>query len=603
MDDFKSVKQNAQELRSNYVTRDGILDEMYNMYKLYWDEQTYVESRGNNIKVTKSPDPRNAVMGIVRLMTTVAPIFKVGYDLNDQAAVDISNEIEKLASILIESGGRVRGTSLVYDVVMSAAIFGEFIIGVTSTQDLVDAAKGAVDAVVARAERVAKITPYLYEVYDPRNCYPVMDALGLRAICRRSELTAGEIKERFGADAERSLKGKAKTVTSSQLTVLWDWWDLEQRCVWVDGGNEPIMQEAHGLPFIPFVCQVVEGSRMFTEPDEQRDPPLYTYYESGLWKRQNLALTAIYQAIAAMGLNPQFVQEMGPSQEAVVRDFSTPGGVFMVPQGSKFYPMGNKGLIDPSTMVGLEIAERKGEESTIFKAALGANVMGGSVAFSTVALLSQQGRLPLVGIQKKVSWGIADAALLAIRWMKLSKKQYKLTYAENSAEINAKDIPDNLHLECQVDISLPQDRLQSANIANMLVQSGIVDRAWVREHVLQITNPKAVDDQLMAEQTQQALFAEWVKVFVQAETQKFAREFMPELGPGMAGPGMPGAQGMPPQGMPMQEQMPPQQPGPMGVEGMQGGMPPEMAAMGGQPIPGQMGEGMPPEEYAGGMLE
>lgn len=605
MDDFKHVQQYAQELRALYGERDSILDEMYDMYKLIWDEQSYVESRGNNIKVTKSPDPRNAVQGIVRLMTSSDPKFKVSYDLNDQMAVDMSSEIEKLAIILIECGGRVRGAPLLYDVLMSAAIFGEFIIGVTSTKDLVEVAEGAAPAVVARAERVAKMTPYLFEAYDPRNCYPVQDALGLRAFCKRSELTAGEVLERFGQDAERSLRGRNKSVTTSQRVVLWDWWDLEQRCVWVDGGKEAVYQEKHGLPFIPYVCQVVEGSSMFLEPDEQRDPPLYTYYESGLWKRQNLSLTAIYQAIMAMGLNPQFVQEMGPTNEKVVRDFSVPGGVFNVPTGSKFYPMGNKGLIDPATMTGLEIAERKGEESTIYKQALGAAL--GDVAFSTVALLSQQGRLPLVGIQKRVSWGLADVAMMAIRWMKFNKGSYKLSYSEYSAEIDAKDIPDNLHLECQVEVNLPQDRLQASNIANILVQAGIVDRGWVRENILQISNPEAVDERLMEEQTMQALFSEWLKVFVQSQTQDFARQFMPELAgpqPGMGQPGampMPGGNGQGP--MPGMEQPGMEMPGPMGVQGMQGGLPPQMAAMGGQPIPGQMGGTGEPEEYQGGMLE
>lgn len=594
MDDFKEIKQFSQELVSLYSERDRILDEMYKMYKLIWDEQSYVESRGNNIKVTKSPDPRNVVLGIVRLMTAVKPVWSVSQDLNDQMAVDISSEVEKLAAILVECGSRIGGAPLVYDVVMSAAIFGEFVVGVSSTRDLVEAAEGAAPAVVARAKRVEQMTPYLFEVYDPRTCYPVIDALGLRAFCRRSEVTAGEVKERFGADAEASLRGRRQSVASNQRVVLWDWWDLEQRCVWVEDGKEPILKEAHGLPFLPFVCQVVEGSGMFADPDEQRDPPLYTYYESGLWKRQCLALTAIYQAIAAMGLNPQFVHEKGPTAEAVVRDFSTPGGVLEVPAGSKFYPMGNKGLIDPATLTGLEIAERKGEESTIYKQALGGNVGGGDT-FSKLALLSQQGRLPLVGIQKRVSWGLADAVMIAIRWMKESKRSYKLSYAEYSAEINAKDIPDNLHLECNVEVSLPQDRLQLANVGNLMVQSGLVDRGWVRENILQITNPEAVDERLMTEQTTQALFAEYVKVFVQSQARDFVRELMPEVAMQqdmqqaqmMGGPGGNGAGPMP---------------GPMGVEGMEGGLPPELAAMGGQPIPGQ---GMPeePEMYEGGMLE
>src|SRR5512139_4258047 len=112
MDDFKSVKQFSEELRRLYVTRDSILDEMYDMYKLIWDEQSYVEGRSQFVKVTKSPDPRNVVLGIVRLLTTVAPIYKVSYDLNDAFAMDVANQIEKLATILIETAGRVRGSPM-----------------------------------------------------------------------------------------------------------------------------------------------------------------------------------------------------------------------------------------------------------------------------------------------------------------------------------------------------------------------------------------------------------------------------------------------------------------------------------------------------------
>ena len=577
MDEFREIQTVAQEVISLHAERDMILDEMYRMYRLEWDEERLVQRSGNNVKVTKAPDPRNVVMGVTRLLTSSEPVFTVTEGLNAPDVAGISSQIENLAHILIQASGRAQGVRLMNEIVRSAVVFGVFVIGITSTDDMLDAIQASgTPAAIARVKRIAQMTPYLFEVYDPRTCYPVRDGVGMRSFLRRTEVTDQEVIERFGVDAVEG--GDSRALRRKR--VLMDWWDLMsgQRCVWLDGQAKPILLAEHGLDFLPVIYQTTEGSTMFAEPERQLEPLLYTYYASGLWKRACLAMTAIYQAIAAMGLNPQFIQELGPTGEAVERDFTVPGGVFTVPMGSKFYPLANKGLIDPATLTGLEIAERKGEESTVYRQALGGGIASG-LAFSTVALLSQQGRLPLVGIQTDVGWGVADAIMVALRWMKIGKRRkYKLSYAEYSAEIAAEDIPDVINVDCKIEVDLPQDKLQMANVGNLLTQAGLVDKAWVRENILQITDPDAVDERIMAEQTKQALFGEWLKVFVQSQTQQFAQEMMPP-GQGM----MPPEQGM----------MPPEQ-GAMGVQGLEGGLPPQLAAMGGQPIPGAGGvpEGM-----------
>lgn len=576
MDLMRRLEEYGSHLKSAHAERDSMCDDMQDIYLMDWDEQAEIERKLKNIKVTISPDARNAVVGAIRLLTSTEPMFSVPVEENKPDAKAVSERLENMAAAMWRAAGRVRGDPVHYDLVRSAVLFGEFYISVTSTKDLVEAAKGASKAALARAERVAQLTPYLFDVLDPRTVYPDWDVMGLRALYRESDMLVGDILDQFGEDAALAFntdrKGKkADDYNRYEEVTLCDFWDLDVRQVWVRGHERPILQAEHGLPFIPFAAHLVEGSRLFEDPEDQRNPLLYTMWKSEIWKRQNLALTLMSTMVFGMGATPLFVEEMGPQGGETELDFSQPGGRVRVPYGNKFYPMVNKGIIDPALRELLEIADTKGTESTLYKTALG-QPMGSNAPYSMVSLVSQQGRLPLVVAQAKSGWGIADAVKMALLWMRNDKGSYKARDAGMTADLRAQDIPEYFEIEAKLDIDLPQDTLQNANVANLIVQAGLASKRWAQENIMRVGQSEAMQEEIWSEQAAELAF----QAYLQEQQARRMQQAQPQ-------------------------QAQPQQ----GGAGLQGGLPPEMAMGAGAPLerprwapPGPAGNGgLPPEMY------
>jgi hypothetical protein len=187
-----------------------------------------------------------------------------------------------------------------------------------------------------------------------------------------------------------------------------------------------------------------------------------------------------------------------------------------------------------------------------------------------VSLLSQSGRLPLITPQRTAGWAIAKACKLALQWQKADGEGY--------GELKASDIPERFKLEAGLEISLPQDQLQLANVAKML--KGTVSDRWIRENILKIGQSDAMQKEIWTEQTQEALVMQFIQQMLAAQQQQQAAP--------MPGPGGPAGPGL---SSPMQPPMP-QPPGPMaGMQPQLQGLPPEMAQGGGQPPDGTL----PPE--------
>lgn len=571
MKDFKETQEHARHLVGQFAQRNQLYDAMEAAYLLLWEEESRLKREYEHVRITKSPDSRNKLNGAIRLLTATDPIVSVPFDTNSANAKGQAEKIEQMGNVMLQAAGRVRGDPVHYDVVRSALLFGEVHISVESTAELVTYARGKGKAVELRAKNAAMRTPYLFNVHDPRTGYPEMDSLGLKTFYREETMLAGAVRDNFPKETE----GVTRLNDRYQEVTVCDYWDLEYRHVWIAGEKEPIISAPHGLPFIPWVVHLVEGSQsLFKAPEDQRQPFLYTDYKSGMWENLNLLLSVLFTNVFSIGANPIFVEEIGPTGARSEADFSTPGGMWYVPAGNKIYPMANKGVIDPSMTQALDIAERKHLESTLYSQVLG-EPLGANAPFSMVSLLSQAGRLPLIVAQRKAGWALADALKLAFVWMKETRGA-KARYASQATELKATDIPDDLEVEVKLDIDLPQDKLQASNIGRMLIESQIASKRWVRENIMQIGQSDAMDEEIWSEQASMAL--------VQLLLKQNIQELMPPTQ--QPGAGMPPEMGMPPGGAPA--------PGP-GLSGL----PPEMAEGGGAAP--QMGPGVPPGELPPGM--
>lgn len=593
MDLFQEIKEHSRQMQADNGARDELFRQVEDMYMLRW------QGRGKkyvgNKKLTVSPDARNAVLGAVRLMIMTDPIFSI--DDPDNNMANVADRLEKSAGRIWDQSGRLSGEPIHYSLVLSAVLYSEFHAGITQTNDLVARAKLSLDkdgkqnkAAIARAERIAESTPSVIEPYNPLTGYPEWDKFGLTSYYRITQTTVRDLINDYGDVIPDELKRRGRY----SQTNLYAFYDDRYTCIWTDSG--PILLNEHGLAAIPVCAQLTEGSRIFAKPEDQRQPLLYTLLKSGLWDRQNAVMTSVFTAVIDMGLTPLYVHTAPPNKpdKKVQFDFDEAPGVVEMEAGEQFAPLQNKGLIDPAVTQAFQLAEQKAEESTLYKQALGGAVAGGGGNFSYANLLAQAGRLPLVGTQKRTGWGIGGIMETVYALLRGDAAKYK----GNGIDVKARDIPASLHINVKLDVRLPQDQLQLANIANLLSQGDkpLASQSWVRENILQIGQSSDEQRKIWNEQMSQMLFSLVGQQMVQQQQQKSPTQ--PGISPdqltggaggagiptGAPGPGMPAG---PDTGMTAGPMMAPGQ-----GEMIEGGLPPQQAGM----MPGAGGnapEGMP----------
>jgi hypothetical protein len=575
---FSEAQELGRQLKAQHAKRNEMQDAMEDMYLMEWEDEAKYKAGQEAVAVTRSPSAHNKVEGATRLLSTTAPKWSVPRETNRKEIDPQSSAIEKWVARVFECASRVTGEKIERAVAQSIVLFGETYIAVDRTSDMVaqlskrkEGSDPWMIAAIKRAETVSKKAPYLFTVWDPRTCYPSFDKLGLQALYREVKTTVGQIQDEFG-------QVDGLTGARNDSLTLCSYWDYVYRYIWLWDAGAPIVAEQHGLPFIPVVCQLGEGSRsLFTDLENWRIPFLYPVWKSNQWSNENLYLTVAATATAAFGSNPMFTAVLQNPETQLDIDHSTPGGIIRLRPGESFQPT-PKLVIDQSLLIGLERARSDIEESTIFGQTLGAP-LGSNATYSMTALLHQAGRLPLAVPQDMAGRALAAAGKIALEWAKLTGTT-SAGYDGYNVELSPKDIPDNIELDCKLDVALPQDRLGNINVARMATDPSnpLASRAWAQTNILSIEQPDEMQKEIMAESVTQAYWQQYIQQMLQQAQQKQQAQQQAQM-----------QQQMPPQGAPT-----PGQPGGAGIppEVMAGGM------QGPQPMPGEQQQ-LPPDMMGG----
>jgi hypothetical protein len=571
---FRDTRGHATELETSAGQRNELFRRMEWLYWMRWNDEEKVRNKIDNVKLTKSPRARNSIKGAERLLTATDPQITVPFNINDAMAKQASSKMEKFAHAMWFASGRIQQRPTHYDIVKSALVYSAVNIAITSTKDLVKNAPD-VPAIKARYERTAERTPYLFEVWNPKSCYPEFDSHGLRSFYRKIKTTQADMMHTpFAKGFEDQMRTIKPEYSHYENVMLHDFYDLQYRTVWVDGADFPLYQEEHGLPFIPVVSQLIEGSRLFEDASDYRDgrrlleeryePFLMTLDKSGLAERQNLLLTVLYTITFAIGANPMFVEYViNPDEEPPV-DETYPGKTLRMRTGERREPM-VKQVIDPSMIESWNTAVQLEEESTIPRQTLG-EPLSGSNTYSTTALLHQAGRLPLLMSQRMSGWAIGSAIEYAFRWMKHDKYTGQAMYQESDVSMSHDEIPKRFEIKATLEISLPQDDLTNANVARIASEGDqpLVSQRYARENLLKVGQSEDMQEEIWTEQSGNIKFRKYMmqQLAQLAQMEQMAMQPTPEAA-GMPGPQPPGMPpGPPPPGMPTEPEQLGPEPGP-----------------------------------------
>ena len=559
---FGEIQARAQQIVSSFGARDAMLTRLDEMYLLEWAD---APKEQEGIKLTKAPDGRNTVRGVVNLMTATSPEFTVPQAVNTQPADSAGEQIEKWAAALWAASNSLQQVAVERDVAHSLALYDEAYIAITCTRDLSKAASKRAETAGAswmdeHIHQAADEAPYIYSIVSPHNAYPMQGRTGLLAYVQKEYITVAEVRERFGSLATDAIGTRKMT----DILEVREYWDGINHAVWLHGhAGQKVILGRHELGFIPISMRVANGTRLYREPERQRQPLLYTMLESGLWARKNSLLTAMFHRLAALGLNAQFVHRMGSPDAEINLDFSKMGGIIDVEPGGDLRLLAES-IVDPNILVGLNTLNGMLEDSSVYRQAFGAPVAG-TDTFATLSLLSQAGRLPLVPIQEGAKDLLSRTMQLTMRWIKNDGEKQSVYQGGETYDIDPAQIPERLVIDTILDVDLPQDMLRNANIASMLKRDALVDDRWIHENILKIGQTKNMRKRIVAQQVADMLIARTIKQYMQSlEPQQppAPPQGGPQQGPppGPGGPGFnPAAGGMAPAeaGMMGQEQAPP----------------------------------------------
>jgi hypothetical protein len=129
-------------------------------------------------------------------------------------------------------------------------------------------------------------------------------------------------------------------------------------------------------------------------------------------------------------------------------------------------------------------------------------------------------------------------------------------YTHIFGDLKASQIPERFDLDAALDVSLPQDKLQQANIANLLSTGDdpLMPKSWVREHVLGEGQPEEMQMNVWSEQAARMMMQGFYTQLLPAVMGKM-NQMLGNTPPGPSGGQQslpttgPGAQGLPPEMM------------------------------------------------------
>ena len=450
----------------------------------------------NDVRLTASTSSRDRVTGIHRMMRTSKPKFKATCKSKTYA-----NKIENFLDRIWEASCTRKRSRLESDLILSGILFTDENLEVVEVEDLIQMVQqglakkpgdGVLKTRLKRLQDLQAKSPVVFEVGSPMVTYPVWGEDGLSEYLVWTQIKGKKLRERWGV-----VEMNGGPVKDNDNYNLYDYRDLEIRCIHVDGQAEPIVMKPYNRPDMPCFSAIADGTGLFPEEERQRQPFLYGMWKSGLADREDEAWTTLMTGLMIRGLNQiLIVDSSAPNYNAnsVMLKYAGAIPYIEAPGGAQL--MDNKAL-DPNFLQALNLLFQTGERTTVPTQTLGENIEPG-VTYSGYAMASQNGRVVIIGIQEGTEKVVKDASMYVLKLVKDG------TIVDT--ELKRTDILDDLELEVHMEVDLPQDALRKAQMIAQIRNSNVpVTNEWIHEQ-LQIKDSEKMTADWMTEQAIIELF-------------------------------------------------------------------------------------------------
>lgn len=482
LDDYISL---AEGLYDTYAERNSLYQHIDSMFYKQWD---FPAGMPDWVMKVVSTDPADAILTTVRTFATVKPRFKVMPMLPNQANRDRANEIETAIAYNFKQAGRRNDASVVWDVMMSAALYSEVaaqVIYLPYQEKILD----VMGKDTRRVKAAKRFGDFAFIIHNPCNVYPEWSEYGLEGVLTIRVQSVDEFMDTWGEKAKSIVSEKDYLDGKVSYVTSFDYHNYETRCVWgvysdtsdiaIKGNGIKILEEDNKLGFIPYAIKRW-GNSLTSDADKRVMPLLQSVYDSGQWDMLNVFESLDASLALKRASKPEYAAEL-PAGQSIEIDNTDPSGVAELPPGTRqFTPL-------PSQSVDQRVAMQKNEfksgiwQSTVSRILQTLEFPSGT-AYSSVNQLLSQATSSLSPYRMLGESALAEVAHQMLCWLKYYGKEYGKVdlYGQYDDKSNiGKEVrissdtidPDALQIEVILTADTPVDQLQKINGAVLMYQN------------------------------------------------------------------------------------------------------------------------------------
>lgn len=476
--DIDQIKKAARESIGRFAGRDKMLKryrEIYFMDNMEKPRNSEIDE--GDWKLTPSPSGRNEVVGMQRLLNT----SEFSITIKDTDEVRNADELEEGLKAVLRVSGEGRRARIESDAALSAVLYGSVTVYAESIADLLTV-KGIKKYKRDHLTKKLRRSPFLLRMINTEESYPEWDEDMMIAHTWKYRIRGSNLRSRWGLE----------NVKDTQEYIVYDVFTPEAHVVWAEGMSEEILAAEHRLGCLPIFTAYAGGSDLFNKPEEQMQSFLYAKAKANLDKRENSLLTTVFTNIHQRGTAGPLIA-LDPDNLPSTVNVSYVGGMRYIT--AKAQPLDDR-IIDPVIFQAKALLDDLSGQSTIQRQTLGENISG-NVPFSSLAMLSNSGKLPLVDPQRALEQVFTDA---------FNHILYRIKNETiDNEQIDPADITDEMEVKVSLQAKLPQDSLRNAQVAQSL--GDLVSDEWKHTELLQIGDTVDMQKQQMKEQMKKAIFA------------------------------------------------------------------------------------------------
>lgn len=513
---IKELKEVCETIYRAHGNRISNINKYEDIYQMNWD---YEAEEGDWVQPLPSPDPHIAGKGMARLIMGSEPTLKVRSDADD---VTFNERVEGICRSLLRSADRRGPWITMYDLAMSAIIAGECYVKVVNVEDNMAFLKSrGSEGLARRYERLKEEKPFIFKVYNAKQVFPEYSDLGLEYVVVRQIRPASQVAAFWGEDAVKGAKFTSDGYGNQNNVVYWEYQGHDYRLIYIEGAESPILARANKLDFIPWAGSIIEGSSLFEEIEDQRLPLYYPTLKSGYWHAQSYADSLVYSLSMNLGKFPQLKLKLNnPKQDiSEILDWRNLMGAIKL-HVSEEAEMFEKKVLDDSIQIASGLADKRMNDMLIPKQVLGAepeNVL----AFSSLNMLVQAGRLPLIPVQRMLGVIMSRMFEIPFQWAKSTGRAYPIPSYDEPLEINPEEYG-SVFIEVNIRGQFAQDDAQRVAVA----ANAMSGELWSQDRAMEYTGveeplkerAKIEDDMKRRSKMMAALQAEAQKLAMVAQS-------------------------------------------------------------------------------------